>query len=155
MSLLDEYLKQNKTTRYRLTKISGIPETTIRRYATYPLNKFTVLILRSISIVVGKTADTVLKELEILEMNDDDLNGFRTFLNEHHCSFPDLELELYQYLLELKVCKVNVLPFTFNRFDDEYHADIKADCKIALENAISMLEEALNNVKNGNAPVPQ
>lgn len=88
----------------------------------------------------------VLFELEDLEKNYDDLAGFKHLLDKYKLSFPAQEFELYCLIKEFESANIEVLPFTFNRFESETHADIEKDVQKALENAIDMLKEKKNEL---------
>lgn len=151
-TILDEYLKLNNCTRYTVTKISGIPETTIRQQARKnDLSGLNVNTLRSIGMTVGKNSWTVLKELEDLELSKDDLLGFRELLDQYKVRFPKLEEELRDYIKELNDKEIKLNKFTFNRFNAAEHEDIKVALETALSNALDTLEELLEKIdsKNG------
>ncbi|EFS0529186.1 hypothetical protein H2O84_002547, partial [Listeria monocytogenes] len=56
-------------------------------------------------------------------------------------AFPALEFELYCLIKEFEAANIEVSPFTFNRFENETHADIEKDVKKALKNAVVVLKE--------------
>ncbi|EAE1302431.1 hypothetical protein EP43_07775, partial [Listeria monocytogenes] len=74
----------------------------------------------------------------------DDLAGFKHLLDKYKLSFPAQEFELYCLIKELESANIEVLPFTFNRFENEEHVDIEKDVKKALNNAIAVLKEKKN-----------
>lgn len=141
MGLLDEYLEENGTTRYQLSKISGLSQGLLSTYKDKELKNYPVYLLESIGMVIGKKSWVVLEEIDALKPIDD-LNGFRELLNKYGCSFPDLEENLKTWLLILKKNNINVEPFSFNRFENEEHDNIEEDIEKAMTNAITMLEEA-------------
>ncbi|EMQ2615185.1 anti-CRISPR protein AcrIIA1, partial [Listeria monocytogenes] len=104
------------------------------------LNKYTVSILRSLSLISGLSVSDVLFELEDIEKNSDDLAGFKHLLGKYKLSFPAQEFELYCLIKEFESANIEVLTFTFNRFENEEHADIEKDVKKALNNAIAVLK---------------
>ncbi|EMS4484023.1 anti-CRISPR protein AcrIIA1, partial [Listeria monocytogenes] len=79
-------------------------------------------------------------ELEDIEKNSDDLAGFKHLLGKYKLSFPAQEFELYCLIKEFESANIEVLTFTFNRFENEEHADIEKDVKKALNNAIAVLK---------------
>ncbi len=67
ISILDTYLKKKGLTRYRLHKMSGIPETTLVGFSKKSLSALPVRALRGIGMAVNQSSWDVLKELETLE----------------------------------------------------------------------------------------
>lgn len=140
-NLLDTFLKRHNITRYRLSKLAGISQNTLKDYNEKSLNKYTVSFLRSLSFVTGEDVTDVLIELAELEKDYDDLAGFKHLLDKYKLSFPALEFELYCLIKEFEAANIEVSPFTFNRFESETHTDIEKDVKKALQNAVTVLEE--------------
>ncbi|MCD1708222.1 anti-CRISPR protein AcrIIA1 [Listeria monocytogenes] len=141
IKLLDEFLKKHDLTRYQLSKLTGISQNTLKDQNEKPLNKYTVSILRSLSLISGLSVSDVFIELAELEKNYDDLAGFKHLLDKYKLSFPAQEFELYCLIKEFESANIEVLPFTFNRFESETHVDIEKDVKKALNNAIAVLKE--------------
>ncbi|EIN8846742.1 anti-CRISPR protein AcrIIA1 [Listeria monocytogenes] len=144
IKLLDEFLKKHDLTRYQLSKLTGISQNTLKDQNEKTLNKYTVSILRALALIAGMPASDVLLELEQLEKNMDDLAGFKHLLDKYKLSFPAQEFELYCLIKEFESANIEVLPFTFNRFENEEHVDIEKDVKKALNNAIAVLKEKKN-----------
>ncbi|MDA5772143.1 anti-CRISPR protein AcrIIA1, partial [Listeria monocytogenes] len=144
--LLDEFLKKHDLTRYQLSKLTGISQNTLKDQNEKSLNKYTVSILRSLSLISGLSVSDVLFELEELEKNYDDLAGFKHLLDKYKLSFSAQEFELYCLIKEFESANIEVLPFTFNRFENETHVDIEKDVRKALENAITVLKEKKNEL---------
>ncbi|EHW5935353.1 anti-CRISPR protein AcrIIA1 [Listeria monocytogenes] len=145
IKLLDEFLKKHDLTRYQLSKLTGISQNTLKDQNEKSLNKYTVSILRALALITGMPISDVLFELEDLEKNVDDLAGFKQLLDTHKLSFPAHEFELYCLIKEFESVNIEVLPFTFNRFESETHVDIEKDVQKALENAIAVLKEKKKN----------
>lgn len=141
IKLLDEFLKKHNKTRYQLSKLTGISQNTLKDQNEKSLNKYTVSILRALALITGMPISDVLFELEDLEKNADDLAGFKHLLDKYKLSFPAQEFELYCLIKEFESANIEVLPFTFNRFENEEHAYIEKDVKKALNNAIAVLKE--------------
>ncbi|MCB2481306.1 hypothetical protein KQ778_16390, partial [Listeria monocytogenes] len=76
-----------------------------------------------------------------LEKNYDDLAGFKHVLDKYKLSFPAQEFELYCLIKEFQSANIEVLPFTYNRFESETHVYIEKDVKKPLNNAIAVLKE--------------
>ncbi|EAC5530932.1 hypothetical protein LT01_00325 [Listeria monocytogenes] len=144
IKLLDEFLKRHDLTRYQLSKLTGISQNTLKDQNEKSLNKYTVSILRALALITGIPISDVLFELEDLEKNADDLAGFKHLLDKYKLSFPAQEFELYCLIKEFESANIEVLPFTFNRFESETHVDIEKDVRKALENAITVLKEKKN-----------
>ncbi|HAM1487880.1 TPA: anti-CRISPR protein AcrIIA1 [Listeria monocytogenes] len=140
IKLLDEFLKKHDLTRYQLSKLTGISQNTLKDQNEKSLNKYTVSILRSLSLISGLSVSDVLFELEDIEKNSDDLAGFKHLLGKYKLSFPAQEFELYCLIKEFESANIEVITFTFNRFENEEHADIEKDVKKALNNAIAVLK---------------
>ncbi|EEO6565122.1 helix-turn-helix transcriptional regulator [Listeria monocytogenes] len=141
IKLLDEFLKKQKLTRYQLSKLAGVSQSTLNDYNRKELNKYTVSFLRTLALCTGMSAEEVFNELAGLEKSYDDLAGFKHLLDKHKLSFPAQEFELYCLIKEFESANIEVLPFTFNRFENEEHADIEKDVKKTLNNAIAVLKE--------------
>ncbi|EAG6952185.1 hypothetical protein AB967_08825 [Listeria monocytogenes] len=146
IKLLDEFLKKHNKTRYKLSKLAGISQNTLNDYNKKELNKYTVSFLRTLSICVGMSTVDVFNELAELEKSYDDLAGFKHLLDKYKLSFPAQEFELYCLIKEFESANIEVLPFTFNRFENETHVDIEKDVRKALENAITVLKEKKNEL---------
>ncbi|EAC2349460.1 XRE family transcriptional regulator [Listeria monocytogenes] len=141
IKLLDEFLKKHNKTRYQLSKLTGISQNTLNDYNKKELNKYSVSFLRALSMCTGISTFDVFIELAELEKSYDDLAGFKHLLDKHKLSFPAQEFELYCLIKEFESANIEVLPFTFNRFENEEHADIEKDVKKTLNNAIAVLKE--------------
>lgn len=50
---------------------------------------------------------------------------------------------------------VKVSQFSFERFEQEVHSDIKSSVLHAMDNAIATLEASLENLNLGNDPLPE
>ncbi|OJG97455.1 hypothetical protein RV18_GL000736 [Enterococcus termitis] len=50
-------------------------------------------------------------------------------LDTHKRSFPAQEFELYCLIKQFESANIEVLPFTFNRFENEAHIDIEKDAQ--------------------------
>lgn len=70
MSLLEKYLKMNNLTLRDLHLRTGIPETTVRNLNRKPLKKWTLSQLDSLSDVLGKPKEEILKDLEDLSLDE-------------------------------------------------------------------------------------
>ncbi|EEU7817150.1 anti-CRISPR protein AcrIIA1 [Listeria monocytogenes] len=145
IKLLDEFLKKQDLTRYQLSKLTSISQNTLNDYNKKELNKYTVSFLRTLSMCVGMSTVDVFIELAELEKNYDDLGGFKHLLDKYKLSFPAQEFELYCLIKEFESANIEVLPFTFNRFESETHVDIEKDVRKALNNAIAVLKEKKKN----------
>ncbi|MBC2142831.1 anti-CRISPR protein AcrIIA1 [Listeria innocua] len=146
LKLLDKFLKKYNLTRYQLSKLTGISQNTLKDQNEKSLNKYTVSLLRALALITGMSISDVLFELEDLEKNADDLAGFKQLLDTHNLSFPAQEFELYCLIKEFESANIEVLPFTFHKFENEVHIDIEKDVQKALENAITVLKEKKNEM---------
>ncbi len=154
MKNLDRYLKGNDVTRADVAKISGIPATTLAEYKKKEFDRMPVYIVNGIAMTIGKKPWEVLRDLQLLE-NNDDLNGFSAILKKYNATFPELEISLSALIEELADRGVTIDPFSFNRFENEEHRNVRKDLRTALENTIKSLEKALDNLEKGNAPLPE
>lgn len=84
--------------------------------------------------------------------SQDSLRGFKSLLDERGVKDPLRETKLKLAISQLENNGVKVNQFTFERFKQEKHDDIKADLIETLDNTIEDLEKALENVKMGRAP---
>lgn len=148
MNIIDIYLSEHGLNRYQLFKISGIPQASWQNLTTYPIENIAGKYFIAIGNAVGKTPGEVLNDLLNLSMEDDDLNGLRQVLDDHGHFNIQLESEIRRLLNELDNLGVTVGPFTFNRLDQEEDPDLDK----VMENIITMLGDAVFNVKNGEPP---
>lgn len=65
--MLDEYLKENNSSRYQIFKAVGTPQSTLSFYANKPLKEYPVRILVAIGKTIEKPSWLVLKELIDIE----------------------------------------------------------------------------------------
>ena len=61
--MLDEYLKENNSSRYQIFKAVGTPQSTLSFYTKKPLKEYPVRILIAIGKTIDKPSWLVLKEL--------------------------------------------------------------------------------------------
>lgn len=61
--MLDEYLKENDSSRYQIFKAVGTPQSTLSFYVKKPLKEYPVRILDAIGQTIDKPCWLVLKEL--------------------------------------------------------------------------------------------
>ena len=80
------------------------------------------------------------------------LRGFKELLDEYGVKDHLRETKLKLVISELENNGVKINQFTFERFKQEKHNDVKDDLIEALDNTIQDLEKALENVKMGKAP---
>lgn len=80
------------------------------------------------------------------------LRGFKELLNEYDVKDHLRETKLKLVISELENNGVKVNQFTFERFKQEKHDDVKGDLIETLDNTIEDLEKALENVKMGKEP---
>lgn len=66
MNLLDVYLQANGLTRYQVTKLTRMPESTLRSMTKKPFKRWTVEQMSLIGRAVGKDAVIVMGEVEKL-----------------------------------------------------------------------------------------
>lgn len=64
MNLLDGYLHANGLTRYQVTKLTRMPESTLRSMTKKPFKRWTVEQMILIGKAMGKDAVTVMSEVE-------------------------------------------------------------------------------------------
>lgn len=60
---LDEYLKSNSTTRYEVSKISGIPETSFSSISNRDVSNLSGRFYHAIGLALGKTGGQVYDEI--------------------------------------------------------------------------------------------
>lgn len=144
---IDIFLSRNEETRYSLSRLSGIRESTLAHQAKNPLSKLPVSTLRALGMLTGLNSWSVLEVLESIEAELDPLLGFRDFLISHECTFPLLELELKELIDYADLKGIEIQNFAFNRFNEETHENMKKDVRKALENAISQLSELINTLE--------
>lgn len=66
-SILDQYLDQHDVTRYKVSKVGGVAESTLANTAKTEVIKYGVHVLRAIAKTVDKTPGQVLDELLDME----------------------------------------------------------------------------------------
>lgn len=151
--LIDKYLAEFGTTRYKVAKISGLTENALRNANNQQIKDMSVRVLQALSMATAQTDWYVLRRLH--ELSSEDLKGFRALIDKYNVQDEKQEIKLRTLIFELETRGVTINEFTFNRFEDEEHDNIKTDISIAMGNAIQLLQKALENVKEGNAPTPE
>ena len=154
MNVMDIFLKKHDTTRYHLSKLSGILENTLSAQAKKPLSGIPISTLRALGMLVGLESWEVLEELEQIEKESDPILGFRSLLLKYQCTFPKLELTLYKLIQEANEQNIELKTFTFNRLENDMEKlddlkDKQAAVKKALENTIVQLSELVEKYKKG------
>ena len=152
MNVMDIFLKKHATTRYHVSKLSGISENTLSAQSKKPLSGIPISTLRALGMLVGLESWEVLEELEQIEKESDPILGFRSLLLKYQCTFPKLELALYKLIQEAKEHNIEVSTFTFNRLENDMEKlddlkDKQEAVKIALSNAIVQLSELVENLR--------
>jgi|GEM_PF-1392573 len=144
MNLLDQYLNQYEITRYQLAKVSGISNGRWGELNKKGLEHYSVRHLRAIAMVIGKPSHEVLLELE--ELVQDDLNGFRAILDKYQVTDPNREQRLKTLLQKLDAEGYHLTPFTFNRLEEENPS--KEDILKAMDNTVITLEEIIEKIES-------
>lgn len=153
MNILDKYLSAHNITRYQLELVSGIRQSTWNNAKDKSITSYSVRLIMAIANAIGKSSGQVLDELIRLELDEDKLNGFRTLFKQYDFHHVAKEWELKTLLMELESYDVHIQPFTFNRLEDEEITHEKLE--IVLDNAIAALSNSLENIKNGQPPIPE
>lgn len=150
---LDDYLKQNNTTRYEVAKISGIPEASFKNLLKQDVGNYAGRFYRAIGLVIGKTGGQVYDEITA------DENRIYDFLSKHHVHDKARVTKLLDFLLYLKKHDIDVSNISFNRFDDEIDSGkidgTQDDVMRVIDNLIETFQTMKNNVDSGNLPLPE
>lgn len=150
---LDEYLKSNNTTRYEVSKISGISESSFKNLLLQDVSNYAGRFYRAIGLVLGKTGGQVYDEITA------DDNTVFNFLGKHHVHDKERVTELLDYMLYFKKHDINVANVSFNRFENEIengnisgHED---DVLEVTDNLIETFKKTKENFEAGNLPIPE
>lgn len=153
MNILDKYLSAHDLTRYQLEQVSGIRQSTWNNVKEKSITSYSVRLIMAIANAIGKSSGQVLDELIQLELEEDKLNGFSELFKQYDFHHIAKEWKLKTLLMELESYDVHIQPFTFNRLEGEKITHEKLE--IVLDNAIAALSKSLENIKNGQPPIPE
>lgn len=145
MDLIDIYLMERDTTRYELAKVSGIPQTSWSTLATKDTNAYKGRHLKALSMMSDETPGEVLDSLIEIELENDDLNGLKTLLNQHNYQNKYKEMRIRFLLDEIDKKGITLKPFTFNRLNNNKITN--DDLEIVLNNTVEVLRDILKNGK--------
>lgn len=150
---LDDYLKQNDTTRYQVAKISGIPEKSFQNLVSQDVSNYAGRFYRAIGLVIGKTGGQVYDELTA------DENRIYDFLSKYHVHDKERVTKLLDFLLYFKKHDIDVSNISFNRFDDEIDSGkidgTQDNVMRVIDNLIETFQTMKDNVESGNLPLPE
>ncbi|MCT1215820.1 XRE family transcriptional regulator [Latilactobacillus curvatus] len=76
MNVIQQYLDQNNVTRYKVSKLSGLGQTTLKAAVDSKngIDGLTGKVIKAIAVALDKTPGTVLDELVQLEKNKTEVN---------------------------------------------------------------------------------
>ncbi|GMA66758.1 hypothetical protein [Leuconostoc gelidum] len=150
---LDEYLKSNNTTRYEVSKISGISESSFKNLLLQDVSNYAGRFYRAIGLVLGKTGGQVYDEITA------DDNTVFNFLGKHHVHDKERVTELLDYMLYFKKHDIDVTNVSFNRFENEIEngniSGDEDDVLQVIDNLIETFKTMKENVEAGNLPLPE
>jgi len=137
--LIDKFLKKHGYTRYQVSQISGIGESTLAGANRSPLNNVTVKTLQSLGMATGMSAGDVLNEIIALE-DDPVIN----FIQAHPYMDKKLVQAVQDIIIRLREEQHSGFKnVTFNRYYEEGKYTNK-NAEIALRNLL----DSLGNVQN-------
>ena len=134
--LIDEFLKKHGYTRYQVSQISGIGESTLAGANSSPLNNVTVKTLQSLGMATGMSAGDVLNEIIALE--DDPV---ASFIQAHPYMDKDLVQAVQDKFIRLRGEQHSDFKnVTFNRYYSE-GKDTNEYAESALQNLLDSLAD--------------
>lgn len=123
MNIIDVYAKMHNTTRYRISKVTGIAQTSLSDAGKKPIENMTIKTL--ISIAKGADEDVGITVKELIEISN---NPLVIFVNKHNNLNKKLIKEI-ERLLSIIISKgIKLENISFKKYyDDNVDTDSKAE----------------------------
>lgn len=134
---IDEFLKKRNLTRYQVSRISGVGQSTLNDARKRSINTMTVKTLQALAMATGETPGAVLDELLKLEGNQ-----IINFIQAHPFLDKQLVSDVEDLLIEAHQAGLTFNNVTFNRYYDE-GSDTNENATIALKNLKKQLTDMI------------
>lgn len=134
---IDEFLKKRNLTRYQVSRISGVGQSTLNDARKRSINTMTVKTLQALAMATGETPGAVLDELLKLEGNQ-----IINFIQAHPFLDKQLASDVEDLLIEAHQAGLAFNNVTFNRYYDE-GSDTNENATIAIKNLKKQLTDMI------------
>lgn len=134
---IDEFLKKRNLTRYQVSRISGVGQSTLNDARKRSINTMTVKTLQALAMATGGTPGAVLDELLKLEGNQ-----IINFIQAHPFLDKQLVSDVEDLLIEAHQAGLTFNNVTFNRYYDE-GSDTNENATIAIKNLKKQLTDMI------------
>ncbi|MFV0979759.1 helix-turn-helix transcriptional regulator [Latilactobacillus sakei] len=134
---IDEFLKKRNLTRYQVSRISGVGQSTLNDARKRSINTMTVKTLQALAMATGETPGAVLDELLKLEGNQ-----IINFIQAHPFLDKQLASDVEDLLIEAHQAGLTFNNVTFNRYYDE-GSDTNENATIAIKNLKKQLTDMI------------
>lgn len=134
---IDEFLKKRNLTRYQVSRISGVGQSTLNDARKRSINTMTVKTLQALAMATGETPGGVLDELLKLEGNQ-----IINFIQAHPFLDKRLVSDVEDLLIEAHQAGLTFNNVTFNRYYDE-GSDTNENATIAIKNLKKQLTDMI------------
>lgn len=134
---IDEFLKKRNLTRYQVSRISGVGQSTLNDARKRSINTITVKTLQALAMATGETPGAVLDELLKLEGNQ-----IINFIQAHPFLDKQLVSDVEDLLIEAHQAGLTFNNVTFNRYYDE-GSDTNENATIAIKNLKKQLTDMI------------
>lgn len=134
---IDEFLKKRNLTRYQVSRISGVGQSTLNDARKRPINTMTVKTLQALAMATGEAPGAVLDELLKLEGNQ-----IINFIQAHPFLDKQLVSDVEDLLIEAHQAGLTFNNVTFNRYYDE-GSDTNENATIAIKNLKKQLTDMI------------
>lgn len=134
---IDKFLKKRNLTRYQVSRISGVGQSTLNDARKRSINTMTVKTLQALAMATGETPGAVLDELLKLEGNQ-----IINFIQAHPFLDKQLVSDVEDLLIEAHQAGLTFNNVTFNRYYDE-GSDTNENATIAIKNLKKQLTDMI------------
>lgn len=141
INIIDIYAKKHGTTRYQISKISGVAQTTLADSGKKKFENMSVKIIKALALATHSNLGNTLNEL-----NDINGNPIIQFIRDHKNLNKDMVNELEDLIIWHGLNGGSFNNISFNRYYDE-GSDTDERAEIALKNVIDVLQDLKNSMQ--------
>lgn len=145
---MDDYLEANGTTRYQVSKISGIYASAFQNASEQELKNVPVKYFQAIGLVLGKTSGQVLDEMTA------DENPVFNFLAKYQITDKKRVGEILDHMNYFDKHHIDVSNISFNRFEQE-DGHTQDDALLIVDNLIEVFRTMRSNHEDWHMPLPE
>lgn len=138
---LELFLEKHELTRYRVSKLAGIQQSTLNDAVSRSINTLSVKTIQALAMATGQSAGQALDELLKLEGNP-----IINFIQAHPWLNKKLIEDIEDLLIEAHESGLNLKTVTFNRYYDE-GPDTNERAAVALDNLKTQLIDMIDDLK--------